>query len=138
MVDQNQGGESIQEFLLSSIKSTGFWSAVVGVVGVLALVIGGVLYLTLQETRDFSITVIIIALVLLFLALVLSPRAVAIFLGGRQGRFGGNVVVMTIAFFVIVILINFLLFRSPTRIDVTATRVFTLSDQTHILYSHRG
>jgi hypothetical protein len=131
MVDQNQGGESIQEFLLSSIKSAGFWSAVAAVVGILALVIGGVLYLTLEETRDFSITVVIIALVLLFLALILSPRAVAIFLGGRQGRFGGNVVIMTIAFFVIVILINFLLFLSPTRLDVTATRVFTLSDQTH-------
>lgn len=139
MMEQNQGGESVQDFLLNSVKSTGFWSAVTAAVGILALVISGALYLTLEETRDFSITVIIIALVLLFLALVLSPRAIAIFMGGRQGRFGGNVIVMTVAFFAIIILVNFLLFRSPTRVDVTATRVFTLSDQTYsILDSLEG
>lgn len=140
MVNQNQeGGESVQEFLLSSLKSAGFWSSVTAAVGILALVAGGVLFLTVEGTRNFSLTVVIIGLVLVFLALVLSPRAVAIFLGGRQGRFGGNVVVMTVAFFVIVVLVNFLLFRTPTRIDVTATRIFTLSDQTHqILNSLEG
>ncbi|MDA0770851.1 MAG: hypothetical protein BZY79_03140 [SAR202 cluster bacterium Casp-Chloro-G4] len=130
MVNQDQGGESVREFLLSSIKSTGFWSFVTAIVGVLGLVVGGGLFLTIEETRDFSLSVIIIGLVLLFLALVLSPRAIAIFLGGRQGRFGGNVIVMTVAFFVIIVLVNFLLFRTPTRVDVTATRVFTLSDDT--------
>ena len=142
MVDQNQGGESIQEFLLSSVKSSGFWSFVTAVVGVFALVAGGVLFFTIEETRDFSMSVVIIGLVLLFMALVLSPRAIAIFLGGRQGKFGGNVIVMTVAFFVIVVLVNFMLFRAPaqyTRLDVTATRVFTLSDQTQqILTSMDG
>ena len=97
------------------MKSTGFWSFVTAVVGVLALVAAGALFLTIEETRDFSLSVLIIGLVLLFLALVLSPRAIAIFLVGRQGRFGGNVVVMTVAFFVIVVLVNFLLFRTPAR-----------------------
>ena len=41
MVDENQGGETVQEFLLNSLKSTGFWSFVTAVVGVLALVVGG-------------------------------------------------------------------------------------------------
>ena len=130
MVIQDQGGENVKDFLLNSFKSAGFWSFVTAVVGVLALVVGGALFATIKETRDFSLSVVIIGLVLLFLALVLSPRAIAIFLGGRQGRFGGNVVVMTAAFFVIIVLVNFLLFRSPTRVDVTATRVFTLSDDT--------
>ena len=66
----------------------------------------------------------------MFLAIVLSPRAIAIFLVGRQGRYGSNIVILTIAFFVIVLLFNFLLYRNPTRVDVTATRIFTLSDQT--------
>ncbi|MCH8870551.1 MAG: GldG family protein [Chloroflexi bacterium] len=139
MVDENQSGETVQEFLLNSLKSTGFWSFVTAIVGVLALVVGGALFLTIAETREFSLSVLIIGLVLLFLALVLSPRAIAIFVVGRQGRFGGNVVVMTLAFFVIVVLVNFLLFRTPTRFDVTATRVFTLSDQTQrILDSLEG
>lgn len=130
MVEQNASGDSLKDFLISSASSTGFWSFVSAAVGVVALLAGGALYFTVEELREFSVSVIIIGIVLVFLALVLSPRAIAIFLVGRQGRYGSNIVVLTVAFFVIVVLVNFLLFRSPTRIDVTATRVFTLSDQT--------
>ena len=130
MVNQSGGGDSLSELILSSLRSTGFWSFVTAIVGIVALLAGGAMYFTVEEIRDFSVSVIIIGLVLVFLALVLSPRAIAIFLTGRQGRFGSNIVVLTIAFFVIIVLVNFLLYRNPTRVDVTATRVFTLSDQT--------
>ncbi len=130
MVDQTGSGDSLKGLLLSSVRSTGFWSFVTAVVGIVALIAGGALYFTIEEIRDFSVSVVIIGIVLMFLALVMSPRAIAIFLVGRQGRYGSNIVVLTIAFFVIIVLLNFLLFRSPTRIDVTATRVFTLSEQT--------
>ena len=131
MAEQNQQkGESLRDLFLASAGSTGFWSFVAAAVGILAVVAGGALFITIEEIREFSVTVIVIGIVLLFLALVLSPRAIAIFLAGRQGRFGSNVVVMTVAFFVIVVLVNFLLFRTPTRIDVTATKFFTLSEQT--------
>ncbi len=137
MSEQNQQqGESLRDLFLASARSTGFWSFVAAAVGILALVAGGALFLTIEEIREFSVTVIVIGFVLLFLALVLSPRVIAIFLAGRQGRFGSNVVVMTVAFFVIVVLINFLLFNMPTRFtrfDVTATRVFTLSEQTQLI-----
>ncbi len=116
--------------LLESLKSAGFWSAIGAVVGLIATVVGIVLFLTVDELSNFAVSVLIIGLVLLFIALVLSPRAIAVFMAGRQGRYGVNIAVMTIAFFVIVILINFLMFRSPTRVDVTATRVFSLSQQT--------
>ena len=116
--------------LLDALKSAGFWSAIGAVVGVIATIAGVVLFLTIDELRNFSITVLIAGLILLFLALVLSPRAVAIFMAGRQGRYGANVAIMTVAFFAIVILINFLMYLSPQRIDVTATRVFTLAQQT--------
>ncbi|MCH7652283.1 MAG: GldG family protein [Chloroflexi bacterium] len=131
MAEQNQQqDEGLKELALTSVRSTGFWSFVAAAVGILAVVAGGALFLTIEEIREFAVTVFVIGVVLLFLALVLSPRAIAIFLAGRQGRFGSNVIVMTLAFFVIVILINFLLFRTPTRFDVTATKVFTLSEQT--------
>ena len=116
--------------LLDTLKSAGFWSAIGAVVGVIATIAGIVLFLTIDELRNFSISVLIVGLVLLFVALVLSPRAVAIFMAGRQGRYGANVAIMTVAFFAIIILINFLMYLSPQRIDVTATRVFTLSQQT--------
>ena len=124
------GGDSFSDLILSSLQSTGFWSFVLAVVGVVALIAGGAMYFTVEEIREFSVTVIVIGLVLVFLALVLSPRAIAIFLVGRQGRYGSNIIVLTIAFFIIVLLVNFLLYRNPTRVDVTATRVFTLSEQT--------
>ena len=122
--------DSFLDVLISSVRSAGFWSAIAAIVGVIAFVGGGILYLTIDEISDFSITVLVIGLALLVLALVLSPRAVAMFLVGRQGRYGSNVIVMTATFFVIIILANFLVFRSPSRIDVTATRVFTLAPQT--------
>jgi hypothetical protein len=122
--------ESASLGIFDSLKSTGFWSAVGAVVGIVGTIVGVVLFLTAEPLRDFAVSVLIIGLVLLFLAVVLSPRAIAIFMAGRQGRYGANLAIMTAAFFIIVILINFLLFRNPTRVDVTATRVFSLSQQT--------
>ena len=116
--------------VLDSLKSTGFWSAVGAAVGVIAVVIGAALFITVDELRDLAVSTLIVGLVLLFIALALSPRAVAIFMAGRQGRWGANVAIMTAAFFVIVILINFLLFRTTARFDTTSTRVFTLAQQT--------
>ncbi len=116
--------------MVDSLRSAGLWSAIGAVVGIVAVIVGIVVYLTILPLRDFAISVLIIGLVLLFVALVLSPRSIAMFMAGRQGRYGTNVAVMTVAFFVIVILINLLLFRNPTRLDVTATRVFSLSQQT--------
>ena len=125
-----KSGDTLKEILRSSMRSAGFWSAIAAVVGIGAVVIGGVLYLAIDESRDSSITLLIIGVVLLFLALVISPRAVAIFLIGRQGRFGANVVVMTVAFFAIVVLVNFLIDRNTSRFDVTYARKLTLSQQT--------
>jgi ABC-type uncharacterized transport system involved in gliding motility auxiliary subunit len=123
-------GEGFLKVLIASARTPGFWSFVAAIVGVVAIVGGGIFYVTIEEIRDFSISVTIIGAVLLLIALILSPRAIAIFLMGRQGRFGANVVVMTVAFFIIVILVNFLVFRTANRFDVTATRVLTLSPQT--------
>ena len=122
--------DNFKEILLSSARSTGFWSAIAAIVGAVAAAAGGILYLSIDQLDDFSISVLIVGLLLLFVALVLSPRAVAIFVVGRQGRYGTNVVVMTVAFFAILVLVNFLLDRNATRFDVTATRVFSLAPQT--------
>ena len=130
MGNQSSNVESVWDTLLASLRSTGFWSGIAAIVGIFATVAGSVLALSIEEIRNFSIVVLIIGLVLLFVALVLSPRAVAMFMAGRRGRYGANLAVMTVAFFAIVILVNFLLFRTSTRFDTTATRVFTLSPET--------
>ena len=126
----DSASESFKEVLRTSARSPAFWSFVSGVVGLGAIALGGILYLTIDELRNFSVTALTVGISLLFLALVLSPRAVAIFLMGRQGRFGTNVIVMTVAFFAIALLVNFLMFRNTARFDTTATRIFTLSPRT--------
>ena len=130
MLDQGGNTDSLRNVVLSALRSSGMWSFISAVVGVIGVAAGGIIFLTVDELRTFSVSVLIIGIILLAVALVLSPRAVAMFLAGRQGRHGVNVIVMTIAFFAIAILVNFLLFRNTTRYDVTATRALTLNGQT--------
>ena len=125
-----QEDESYKSILISSAKSPGFWSLVLGATGIVAIVVGGGINLAFSALSDLSLWVLLAGSLLVFLALVLSPRSIAIFLVGRKGRYGTNVAIMTIAFFVILLIVNFLMYRSPNRIDVTATRVFSLSEQT--------
>ena len=126
----DQTEESYLGILLSSVKSPGFWSIVSGGGGIAALVIGGAINLAFDSLSSLSLVVLLVGAILIFLAIVLSPRAIAIFLVGRRGRYGTNVAIMTIAFFVILLVVNFLVYQNPTRIDTTATRIFTLSPQT--------
>ena len=133
MEDPTNSQESLQEFLLSSARSTGFWSFVAASVGLVAFVAGGVFFLAIDELHDFGLWLLVAGIALLVASVALSPRAVGLFLVGRRGRYGTNVLVMTAAFFFIVILANFLLFHylpDWARQDVTATRLFTLSPQT--------
>ncbi len=130
MAKQGGNTESLGDIVLSALRSSGMWSFISAVVGVIGVAAGGIIFLTVDELSTFSVSVLIIGIILLALALVLSPRAVAMFLAGRQGRYGVNVIVMTVAFFAIAILVNFLLFRNTTRFDVTATRALTLNPQT--------
>jgi len=122
--------ETFSSALAAQVRSSSFWSLVAAVVGVVAVVAGGIMFVSVEELENFSLSILILGAVLLFLGLVLSPRGVAIFLVGRQARFGTNVLIMSIAFFVIAVLVNFLLFRNPNRFDVTITRFFSLAPQT--------
>ena len=129
MVDETGATESLRDIIVSAVSSTGVWSLITAVIGITAIVAGGIIYVTIDELENFGITLLVIGVVLLALALVLSPRAVAMFLSGRQGRYGANVAVMTVAFFAIAILVNFLLFRNTIRYDLTATNALTLGSQ---------
>ena len=123
-------GTGLIDALKGSARSPAFWSFVAAVAGVAATIIGALGYFLIDRLTGPGLSLLVAGLILLFVALVLAPREIASFIAGRQGRYGLNIVIMTVAFFIIVILINFLFFRSPTRIDVTATRVFNLAPQT--------
>ena len=132
MEEKTDGGEeTFAEFLLSSARSTGFWSFVAAAVGVVTILAGAIFFLAVDELDTFGRWLLIAGFALLAISVAVSPRAVALFLIGRRGRYGTNVLVMTVAFSVIVILANFFLYHSSWgRWDVTATRVFTLAPQT--------
>ena len=116
--------------LIKLVKSTSFWSLISGVTGVFAFLLGGGLYLTFEEMSDVLLLVTSLGAILILLAIGLSPRAIAIFVSGRRGRFGLNAALMTLAVFIILLVANYFMFTNPNRIDVTATRFFTLSPQT--------
>ncbi len=127
----DNGEETFAEFLLSSARSTGFWSFVAAAVGAVTILAGAVFFLAVDELGGFGGWLLIAGLVLLAISVAVSPKAVVLFLIGRRGRYGTNVLVMTLAFSVIVVLANFFLYHSTWgRWDVTATRVFTLAPQT--------
>ena len=128
----NESDDSYISIILSSFKSPAFWSIVCGVIGTLSVIAGGAINLAFDELARLALWVLLAGTVLIFLAIILSPRAIAIFLSGRRGRYGANVAIMTVSFFVILLLVNFLMYRTPTRIDVTSTRVFTPVSYTHL------
>ena len=104
MEEKTDGGEeTFAQFLLSSARSTGFWSFVAAAVGVVTILAGAIFFLAVDELDTFGRWLLIAGLALLVISVVVSPRAVALFLIGRRGRYGTNVLVMTVAFSVIVI-----------------------------------
>ena len=101
--------DSYAKIILSSIKSPIFWSIILGFVGIFAVILGGSIHLAFDDLKDLSLWVLMAGTGLILLALVLSPRAVAMFLAGRKGRYGVNVAIMTLAFFVILLIANYLM-----------------------------
>ena len=126
----NQNNDSYKEIILSLILSTNFWSIISATAGIASVALGGSIYFAFEGLSGLSLWVILVGSALIFLAILISPRAIAIFVVGRRGRYGVNAAALTIAFFVIVLVVNFIMYTNPTRIDVTATRVFSLSQQT--------
>jgi ABC-type uncharacterized transport system involved in gliding motility auxiliary subunit len=83
--------------------------------------------------REWNLAVqISLGLVLVGLALfaILDPERVRRGLGGRQARYGSNAVVMTVAFVGILVVVNYLVFKTPKRWDLTENQQFTLAPET--------
>lgn len=73
------------------------------------------------------------ALVVLGLAVfsLLDPQRVRIFLTGRQARYGSNALIMLLAFFGILLVLNILVFQNPGKpIDFTEDKQNSLSKET--------
>ena len=77
----------------------------------------------------FSISAAVTLLGALFYV-ILAPRAVLQFLGGRQVRYGSNALLMILAFIGIVAVVNYLVYSNPGEpIDMTEDKQNTLSPE---------
>ena len=98
--------------------------------GVVILIGGLVVWLTVPELRTPGLVLIGIALVMLAIPILTHLRTVRDALTARSGRYAANTIVMVVAFMLILILLGFISFSNSARIDLTATRQFTLAPQT--------
>ena len=101
-----------------------------GVLGALLLVVAAGVWLVTGRADQWIIALVAAGLGLTAFYGLERPRQVGEFLAARQLRHGANTTVMTIAAIVIVVLVNVLASRYNVRLDMTADRVYSLSEQT--------
>lgn len=111
-------------------RDIGALSSVSVFLGILSVVLSLVLLVLVPGSRIFSYILLGLGLALLVTALAVSRRRLAESVSGRQGRYGANTILMILAFFAIVAIVNFVAFDNPGRLDVTATKQYTLAPRT--------
>lgn len=108
-------------------------SLIIAVVGLLSLIAGLALFnqANLKETAELLQVAGGIILGIGALGLVVAWREGLIgFSRTRQARYGANAVLLSLSFIGVVVLLNYLMYRHDTKIDLTANKSFTLSEQT--------
>ena len=100
------------------------------IIGVGAVAVGGAIYLWVAELRGFANTVMLVGVAFLLLAMASSALPIWRALTGQRGRFAANTIIMVAAFLAITVIVNFITFQAGVRIDTTASRQFSLSEQT--------
>jgi len=83
--------------------------------------------------RQFDVYVqgsLVVGMVGLGLAMMLNPGVIQTWLGGRQARYGSNVLVMTVFFIAVLVLINYIVYKNPKRWDLTEDQTNTLAAET--------
>jgi len=53
----------------------------------------------------------------------------------RQARYGANAIILTLSFIGVVVLLNYVAYRHPLRLDLTANKSFSISEQTRKIIS---
>jgi ABC-type uncharacterized transport system involved in gliding motility auxiliary subunit len=100
-----------------------------GIIGA-ALLIGGYVRYNIQELWSWiNLSLAIAGAALLVASLALNFRSIIEFFGGRSGRLGANMALLSIAVLTILVLLNFMGYRYHKRFDLTTEQLHTLSDQ---------
>ena len=108
----------------------GVISLLISLTGLLALFIGLIFYAFLPETQNTAITTIVLGILLILIGMLISYKEVLGFIIQKKGRYSINSSIMVMAFILIGVLIYVLAARNSIRIDTTATRQYSLANQT--------
>ena len=127
---QEQVSGTLASNLLRGLSRGRGISAIAAGLGVIALVIGVVLLALSEELDGTAYTSMIAGLILLLVALLTSLEPVLHAITGKRGRYGTNTAIMVVAFGALILSADVLAFRNPERFDITATKQFSLADQT--------
>ncbi len=100
------------------------------IASILILVAGTGIYLVVPELQTPALILIGIAFTVIGILILNDLGSVKNVLTARTGKYTTNTLVMLLAFSAIVILLGYISFQNSQRIDMTATRQFTLSPQT--------
>ena len=116
--------------LRSYVKEVGSFGSTSALMGILAMVVGLVLMVTVPEAKTFGLAILILGGVAVSLAGIAAWRSVTESVTGRRGRYSANTLLMTASFLVLIGVLNFVFWDNPNRWDVTSTRQFTLAPRT--------
>jgi hypothetical protein len=105
-------------------------STIVSLLGLLTLLIGLVVMVSLPAIRIAAWAILALGIILLAAAFVLDFRRVRTAITGRRGIFSTGTTVMTSIFIGITILVNAISIGSYHRFDTTSLAEFTLTSQT--------
>jgi ABC-type uncharacterized transport system involved in gliding motility auxiliary subunit len=111
------------------------WAAVGYLVAVVALLATGAYY-AVSRLPDLYVQLgAALTVLALLAAILLDPGLVRRALTGRQARYGGNALVISLAFLGILVVVNYLAYANPVRADLTEDQDFSLAPETRLLLS---
>ncbi|MBE9502721.1 MAG: GldG family protein [Proteobacteria bacterium] len=102
----------------------------VGLAGVLFLAVGGVIYAIKGAMEVYVVALLWIGLLSILFYFYVGFASIRDALTGRSAKYGANTAIMIIVFFMILALASYMSTRYKVRWDMTATKRYTLSDQT--------
>ena len=103
---------------------------ILSLAGSVILVAGLVVFITITELKGSAQVLMLVGLVMLLTSILTHVPVVIGALTARTGKYALNTLIMTTALAAILIMVGFISFENSYRIDVTATKQFTLAPQT--------
>jgi ABC-type uncharacterized transport system involved in gliding motility auxiliary subunit len=129
--------KSSKKLTLTQFAPAGLWlSGVALLIFIITLIVKLLVFIGLYSPPDQKIINLILwislglAIVGLALYALFDPQRIREFLSGRQARHGSNAIIMLIAFLLILVVINAIVYQNPIQWDWTEGKQNTLAPET--------